>query len=249
LSNLPADLQPGFLRATAALAMLSYLANLGTAMLTVRLARTEGGLDREGAIIAGCLAWVLCWYTQITAIDTVALMAITGALCLIRWPAAFAGLMLVSIGLNEKIALTLAIWLGLRMVFRAEDRLLLWRQAAAAFAAVALYGLMVALVHRAGNSYQLQPASFPVTISENLMAYADRRGLLLNVLPAAVLSVIALCGRPAKGSLFARIDILVIPAMLGVALVLTHLFQAGRLAMHAAPLFVVPAVLALRSRD
>jgi hypothetical protein len=247
LSNLPPGLTPAFLRATAALSALSFVGMLGTFMLTARLAETEGGLDRGHAIVAGCLAWALCWYTQITAIDAVALLAITAGLCLIHRPIGFVALMLVSVGLNEKIALTLAIWLVLRCLFSAADRAMLWRPALAACAAVGTYGVMVLLLRRGGNEYQLQPSSFPVTIGENLLAYAHARGVLLNVLPTVVLAVIAALGQRPRGGLFARVDILVIPAMLMVALVLTHLFQAGRLVMHAAPLFVVPAVLALKA--
>lgn len=249
LSNLPSDLSPGFLRATAALSALSYFGMLGTALLTGWLAQTEGGLDRAQAIVAGALVWLLCWYTQVTAIDPLALLAITAALCLIRRPAPFAVLMLVSVGVNEKIALTLAIWLGLRCLLSTTDRQMLWRPALAAFAAMAVYGCVVAVVHRGGNEYQLQPTSFPVTIAENLRAYLNPRGVLLNILPTLVLAVIAALGRRPTGSLFRSTDLLVIPAMLVVALVLTHLFQAGRLVMHAAPLFVIPAVQALLPRQ
>jgi len=248
LSNIPGDLPSGFLRATAALSALSYLGTLGTALLTVRLAQREAGLDLPASLLAGALAWLLCWQTQITAIDPVALMAITGGLCLLRRPLWFSALMLLSIGLNEKIALTLAIWLALRCLASTEDRRMLWRPALAACLAVLGYGLLVLLLRRGGNEYQMQPASFPITIAENLRAYLSTRGLLLNVLPTAMLAVIGWLGYRPRPGLFARIDMLVIPAMMAVALVLTHLFQAGRLVMHAAPIFVVPAVLALTHR-
>jgi hypothetical protein len=52
----------------------------------------------------------------------------------------------------------------------------------------------------------------------------------------------------APRGLFRRSDVLVIPALAAVALVLTHLFQAGRIVMHAAPLYVVPAVAAMQAR-
>ncbi len=248
LTNIPAALSQPVVHATAALAALSYIATLGTALLAAWLARVEAGLDQGHVILAGALAWALCWHAQITAIDSVALMAITAALCLIRRPAALTVLLVVSIGVNEKIALTLAIWLCLRCLASRSDRSLLWRQALTSVVCVALYAVMVALLHRGGNSYQLQPSSFPITITENLHAYASSRGLLLNILPTLILAAIALLGRP--HGLFARVDILVIPAMLVVALVLTHLFQAGRLVMHAAPLFVVPAAAAIyRLRD
>jgi hypothetical protein len=42
------------------------------------------------------------------------------------------------------------------------------------------------------------------------------------------------------------VDGLVILGLVAVALRFTLLFQAGRIAMHAAPLFVIPAILRLR---
>lgn len=86
LTNLPASITAEALRATAAITLLSYVAGIVTALLTYRLGRTEGGLDRGHAMAAGALAWALVWYTQVTAIDTLALLAITAALCTLRNP-------------------------------------------------------------------------------------------------------------------------------------------------------------------
>ena len=248
LSNIPADIPEATRRATAALAALSHLAQCATCLLAIPMLRRECGLDRAHAIAAAALLWVLVWYTQITAIDAVALLLITAALRVIRKPWAFAVTLTFSVGINEKIALLLALWLVLRCATDANDRTTLWRQAGIACTAVLLYLLTVKLVNHPGNEYQLRPDSFPLTIAENLQAYLGARGLLLNVLPALVLTAIALAGRHRPNTLFARIDILMIPAMLLVALVLTHLFQAGRLAMHAAPLFIGPALAALQER-
>jgi hypothetical protein len=45
--------------------------------------------------------------------------------------------------------------------------------------------------------------------------------------------------------MFRPVDLLTIPGMMGVALIFTQQFQAGRLLMHAAPLFVLPFVAGL----
>jgi hypothetical protein len=249
LTNLPDGMAPEMAKATAALAMMSYLAGIATALLTFRLARREAELDRGHAIAAGALAWVLGWYTQITAIDSLALLGITLALCVIRRPVAFAAVVLVSVGVNEKIALVLALWLVTRWVLDSVHRWRFGRQALAAIGAVAVYGAAVAVLRMPGNEYQQQPGTFLVTVLENLAAYASARGMLLNVLPIVVLLALAAFSaiRPRSTTLFGRADILVIPALAVVALVLTHLFQAGRIVMHAAPLFVVPAVAAFQA--
>lgn len=245
LTNLPPGMPAEIIRATAAITLLSYLASVATALLTYRLGRIEGGLDRGHAMAAGALAWVLGWYTQVTAIDSLALLFITASLCVIRTPWAFGAVLLASVGTNEKIALVLAFWLTVRGVLDAAFRQKFTRQIAIAVGAVALYALLVAVLKLPGNEYQLRPGGFVDTIAENLAAYASGRGLLLNVLPIAVLTVLAICARPT--GLFRRMDILLIPALMVVALILTHLFQAGRIVMHAAPFFVVPALGALQS--
>jgi len=51
--------------------------------------------------------------------------------------------------------------------------------------------------------------------------------------------------RPLPACLFRPIDLLVIPGLVMVALVMTQFFQTGRIVMHAAPLYVVPAAAAL----
>jgi hypothetical protein len=244
LTNIADGTQVATLKAMAALAMMSYLASIATSLLTYRLARTEGGLDRGHAMVAAALGWTLTWYTQVTAIDSLALMMITAALCTIRRPWLFAAVLLVSVGVNEKIGLVLAIWLVIRCVLIATDRRAFRWQALAAIGSVALYLAEVAALALPGNAYQLQPGGYLGTVRENLVAYGSARGLLLNVLPIVVLLAVAgfAAVRPRAAGLFSRADILVIPALAIVALVLTHLFQAGRIVMHAAPLFVVPAV-------
>jgi hypothetical protein len=244
VTNLPAGLTTEYVRATGALAALSYCAMVGGAALAYRLARRLW--DRVAGLIAAALFVLFCWSTQITAIDTLALMAIMAAVALIGRPVAFAGLLLVSVAVNEKIALVLAVWLVLRVLVSASDRRWLAPYCAAAVLAVLLYVLAVALLHYPGNEYQLRPVGFAATLRDNIAVYGSARGLLLNVLPAMILAVVAVAAhRQPSGRLFRRADILVIPAMLGVAVVLTQFFQAGRIAMHAAPIFVVPAAVAL----
>lgn len=44
--------------------------------------------------------------------------------------------------------------------------------------------------------------------------------------------------------MFRLVDLLVIPCLVVAALVLTQFFQTGRIVVHVAPLFVVPASVA-----
>lgn len=249
LTNLPADLSPAYLRATAALSALALVAWIAGAILVYAVAVGRCGLSRRDGILAGMLMFALGLHGQIAAIDPLTFAFVALGVALVDRRAWFCGFVLISIIANEKVALVLAIWLTIRCVLDREDRRAFGVQCLAALLAVASYFVLLKLVQIPGNSYQLDPADYPVTLRENLGAYLSGRGVLLNVVPVAILAGLAVfghtCNRRSIGRLFRPADILVIPALLGVALLLTHLFQAGRIVMHAAPLFVVPAVAAL----
>ena len=242
LTNTPAALTGPYLQATAALSMVAFLAWVAAAMLGYAAA-VRAGLSRAEAAMAGALVFVLMPYVQITAIDPLAVALIAAGVCLVdrRWP--FAALLAVSVITNEKVALVLGCWLVTRCALSREDRAALGWQALASVLAIGCYLAMVMLVSLPGNTYQVEPGHYPATLRDNVAAYATARGLLLNVLPIVVLAGMAVLGRPT--GVFRRRDALVIPALAAVALVLTQYFQAGRIVMHAAPLFAPPAAKAL----
>jgi hypothetical protein len=249
LTNMPAGLSAAYLHATAALSALALVSWIAGAMLIYATAVTKCALSRRDAMLAGTLMFALGLFGQIVSIDPLSFALVALGIALVDRKWAFGIFVLMSIVANEKIVLVLAIWLTVRCVLSRQDRAAFGTQCVSALIAVAAYVLLVKLVPMPGNSYQTDPSAFAVTLRENVAAYFSARGLLLNVLPTVVLTALAAFGHAfaqhSPRRLFRPADILVIPALLGVALVLTHLFQAGRIVMHAAPLFVVPAVAAL----
>jgi hypothetical protein len=245
LSDLPGSVSLPYIRATAALAALAYVSALGSAFTVSRLAR-RGGLTVEQAVLAGGLLFVLCWHSQIYGIDPFAILLVALLLSLLLRPVAFAALMLVSIVADEKVCMVFTIWLSLRCLLLGERELRLpW---IASLGALAAYLVMVALVRVPGNAYQLQPTSYLTTIAMNLRASLSGRGLVLNVLPTALLAAVAVAGWPAAGrgqGMARRADILLIPALVLLALTVTQYFQIGRIVMHAAPIFVIPAAASI----
>lgn len=250
LTNIPAALSPGWIRATAALSALSFVSIVGTVAAIAVLAAREYGLTLRDGLLAGLVLLLLILFTQITAIDPLAVFVISLALLLLDRKRAFAILVLVSAGINEKIALVLAIWLTIRWVLVPSDRARFGLPWISSLAAVGLYLAIVLELRFPGHEYQLQPSGFKDTIIANLQAYLSVRGVLLNALPAVVLAAIGALGHLGRdprrtGGTFRAIDLLTIPCMMLMALVFTQQFQAGRLVMHAAPLFVLPFVAAL----
>jgi hypothetical protein len=113
-----------------------------------------------------------------------------------------------------------------------------------------LYAAALLILRLPGNTYQIEPGGYLSTMLSNLRASVSARGLLLNALPVFVLFTIGALGWryggcPRLSGLFRPVDLVVIPALVLVALVMTQFFQTGRIVMHAAPLFVVPAAAAL----
>jgi hypothetical protein len=252
LTNTPAGESALWLRATLALDLLNYLALVAAAMLTARTASRRCGLSRPEAILAGATVFALGWFVQLDGIDGVAMLLISAGLALVENPIAFTALMLVAVGMDEKVPLVLALWLGARVVLVGRDRGWLIRPFAAAAGAVIVYFAMVAILHLPGNEYQTDPSGFIGTVRRNLSATLSARGAILNILPVAVLTGLAIYGHahhaPVATPLFRAVDGLVIAGLCGVALMFTQFYQAGRIVMHAAPLFAIPAVAALRNR-
>jgi hypothetical protein len=168
LSELPASIPVAYLKATAAIALLSWLAMVLAGFAIFQVATRQCGLGKRDGLLAAALLFLLCWH-------------------------------------------------------------------------------MLRLVHLPGNDYQVQPHDYTPTIFANLAASISGRGLLLDVLPSLLVAGVAIAGWPVMqaglpGRLFRRTDALVIPALILVALAVTKSFDIGRVVMHAAPLYVVPAV-------
>jgi hypothetical protein len=243
-SRLPASMPTDYVRATAALAALAYTAAIGAGFVAARFGRRLG-LPPAAAAGAGVLLFVLCWFAQIYGIDPLAILGVAVLVSVLRKRRWFVAGVLGSIVVNEKICMVLVLWLAIRWVLCPADRAALGVPLLGSLGALAAYLAMVLLVHVPGHSYQLRPAGYLATIASNLAVQGTARGVVLNLVPILVLAGVAVAGWPA-GTVgpFRRVDILVIPALVLLALTVTHKFQIGRLVMHAAPLFVLPAAAA-----
>jgi hypothetical protein len=246
VSRLNPGVPANYLRATAAFAALAYTSTVSAAFVAARLARRLD-VAPAAAAGAGALLFVLCWFAEIYSIDPLAILGVAALVSVLHHRRFFVPGVLVSIVVNEKICMVLVLWLGIRWVLYADDRASLGAPLLASMSALAAYLAMVLLVHVPGNSYQLRPSAYLGTIAANLAAQASARGVVLNLVPTLVLAGVSVAGWPA-GSVgpFRPGDIVVIPALVLLGLTVTHQFQIGRLVMHAAPLFVVPAAAAGR---
>ena len=247
LSELPAHVSVAYLKATAAIALLSWLGMVLGGFAVFRVATRQCGLGPRDGLLAAALLFLLCWHSQAYGIDPFAIMLVAVAVAVLRRPGAFAGVAIGSVIADEKVCLVLFLWLSVRVVLHAPDRRELRVQWAATVVALVLYVLMLRLIHLPGNAYQLQPQGYMHTMLGNLAASVSGRGVVLDVVPTLLLAGVAVAGWPAMraglaGGLFRRSDALVVPALVLVALAVTDSFDVGRVVMHAAPLFVIPVV-------
>jgi hypothetical protein len=245
LTNMPADIALPYLQATAAIAALSFLCTIVAGLLGYRIARDKAGFGRAEAVMAAALLFLACGYSQFFGIDPVSIMLVAACVALLHRPRAFAGLVVASVLFNEKVAIVLALWLTIRWLLVPADRRAIWRQCAAALGAVLLYGLILAAIRMPGHEYQLRPLGYGATFLDNLGVLLSGRGVVLDIVPVIMLALSVAAGWRRGGSrlaggMFRRTDMLVIPGLVLVALVLTQMFQVGRIVMHAAPLFAVP---------
>jgi hypothetical protein len=191
LTNAPADASPLWLRASLAINVVNYLAMIAAAVITAKVAiRRCGASPSEGAL-AGTLLFALAWFTQVVALDGLALLFIAAAVALVERPLAFLALLVISIAVNEKVALVVTLWLAARVVLVPADRSRLWRPCVFAGGALALYFLVIAVLHIPGNEYQLDPGRSVATLAFNLRAYLTGRGVVLNLLPIGLLTGLA----------------------------------------------------------
>jgi hypothetical protein len=250
LTNLPAELTPTYLKATAALAAVSYLAILAGAVIAYRLVVVRFARPpMEGLFAAAVL--VLCeFYAAFYGIDPLAFLLVVCALYAIDRIWLFAAIMAASVLFNEKVLILFALWFSVRFVFSAAERRFFGKRLIVVAGAVAAYVAMLAILRLEGHSEQLDANAYAPTLLQNVVATVTTpRGFLLNVLPCVLLagavwwSWRTLDRR--RCELFAPADLLVVPALIVITLVLTQYYQVGRIVMHAAPLFVVPVARAL----
>lgn len=249
LTNLPASLDPNYLQATAALAAVSYLAMVAGAMMAYRLVVDRFARPPLEGLFAAAFILVCQSYAAFFGIDPLAFLLIVCSLYAIDRIWLFAVIMAAAILFNEKVLIIFAIWVSLRFVFSTE-RTFFRPRLIVVGAAVAAYVAMLAIVRLEGHSEQLDANAYIPSLLQNIVATVTTpRGLILNILPCVLLAGVVWwswlqLGRRHDG-IYARLDLLVIPALIVVTLVLTQFYQVGRIVMHAAPLFAVPVSLGL----
>jgi hypothetical protein len=253
------------LRATQAMALVSWLALLGLCAAVYRATRGLGAAPLT-ALAAALAAWILAEGTNLLAMDTVALCLVAGLSLSLRRPGLFVPLVLVSAGFNEKIPLMFSALLLARFIAHrlAGDARLprpafgLWPQALAALAAVALYAAARLAFPVGGGEHQTDPAAFAAGVLHTAARTFSAKGLILNLLPG--LCVLALwatarkfqsapgAGRAGQ-ALFHPADLAALALLAALAFAARIEFGVGRVLLYTFPLYLPAAFAALQQRS
>jgi hypothetical protein len=237
-----ANLAPSYLRATEALAAVSYLSLLATGVVIYLTCRRRLGATQKASVIAGLLSLALSMFVAQVGIDPLGLLMVSALLFVIDRPVPFAVLLLLSVGIYEKIVLLLAIVVFVRFVFGRHQRLL--PQLIVCAIGVATYLLLRLLVHVPGYENQLTPSTYVDSFFRMLSLFFSLKGLVTNLVPTAVIAFLACLGYWTLGRLqivssaAQKADVLVFLVMALIGMAIDVEFTLGRLVVFAYPLYL-----------
>ncbi len=234
---------PTYLRATEALAMVSYLSIVLTALFIYAIARRRCHASAPSAIIVALVSFFLSSFTQVTGVDPIAILTISALIYWLDNAAVFVPLVLLSAGINEKIPIIFATVLMFRWiaVIREHRKFSLLRQLMAACLAVAVYFAVVFALRMPGNANQTNPSLFLSQLSASLTDTASLKGFVLNGLPILLLLILMFLARRAKTDhVFQVTDLSAFFVLLILAFIADAGYNVGRIVMYAFPFYLPP---------
>lgn len=244
------DVDMAYLRATQALAFVSWMSLALLAVVIHRTARDRMRASPSAAIAAAFATVIFSRYAAVGGVDPLAMLLIATAAYAFERPAAFAGVAVLSAAFNEKVWIVLTLLVAARALdtrslrpYRAH--------AIACLVAIGCYAGAKLYLQIPGNEHQTAPASYLSNARAALQLTFSTKGVLQNVFPVAlVLGAFAWASRVLRGSarpFFTAWDIFVPVALTGLGIAINVTYTLGRLVMHVLPL-ILPALAAALDR-
>lgn len=238
---------PDYLRATQALAFVSWIALAALGVVVYRAARDKLGASRPSSAAAMLAALVFARYTSVAGVDPLALLLIAAAFYWFDRPVLFAAIVVLSVGFNEKVWIIATLLVGARVLHARSLRPYLIH-AVACLAAILLYAGTVKHFAAATARPSLgRPflTDAPITLRMTLSA----KGVSQNVFPVAI--VLVACAwsarrlRGYRGPCWSPLDALVPIGLAAIGVAMNVEYTVGRLVFHSMPLILPPLALAL----
>jgi hypothetical protein len=246
-SNLPV-IDISYLRATEALAAVSWLSLLATAGVIFLICQKKLGASTKASLIVALLSLFFARFLELTGVDPIALLIISLLLFLIDRPLLFSVLLLFSVGFNEKIPLLFVMIFGLRLIL-GRDRSIL-PQAGVSAVAVAGYFAIRLIVAAPGFEYLLPASTYWDSFVSMLPNLFSLKGAVTNVLPTVLIGLLALLAFRTVSrlhldtALFHKSDVLVLVGMFLLEMLINppgaHSgdWSVGRIVMYTYPLYL-----------
>jgi len=240
-SNL-ANIDPHYLRATEALAAVSYLSLLASAGVIFLICQKKLGATTKSSLVVALLSVFFSAFISQVGVDPIAIFVISLLLYLIDRPWLFSALLLLSVGINEKIVFLFAIIFALRLIFE-RDRTTVVRFGVAAVAAVGYFAIRL-VVNAPGWESQMAPSSYLPTFVSMIPYMFSFKGLVTNLMPTLVIAALALLDLHTVNRLhidspvWRRSDSLVFVVVLMMGMAINIQYTVGRLVMFTYPLYL-----------
>lgn len=244
-SNLEAPDEP-YLRATAALSMVSYVSILLTVLAVYCIARRRMNCSPGASLLAALLSFGLFQFVGTGGVDPIALLVVGLLVYFLDRPIIFAPLIIASAAINEKIVIIfMVVFAGrvLAWLVRRRAAFQYWPQTLSTGAAVVAYASMRHLLRLPGNEAETDPSTWFSGAVSTLASSLSLKGVIQNGIPLVVMAILLLVAyatwrrrRHIPG--FSPLDLAVAPALLFIGFIINAQFTVGRLVIHSFPLYL-----------
>lgn len=235
-----------YLRATAALDMVSYLSVLLTVLVIYGIARRRLKCSLGASLLAALFSFGLFQFLGITGVDPLAVLVISLLVYFIDRPAVFATLIIVSAAMNEKVAIIFAVVFAARFVawlLRRRVPFQYWTQTLSTGIAALAYVMMRLTLRLPGYENQTNPGTWLAGAASTLAASLSLKGFIENGIPLIIVAILMLVAfamwrRRASIWHFSPLDLAVAPALLVIGFAINMQVTVGHLVMHSFPLYL-----------
>jgi len=236
-----------YLRAVAALAMVSYISLLVTCALIYSITTKKFGGSASSGLIAS-LAAMLLLQSGAGGVDSIGITLVCLLIFYSRSPVIFGILVLISIGFNEKISLVLSILMVSRYLL-ARDRQII-PYAILSGVAFTAYLSIRSILDLPGQEIQMEVSGFLVNAWNNALSILSLKRIAVDLLPVGTLGLLYfLAAKEYRSNVtkyseyFSITDISALLGIFIVSLAVNQRMGIGRVAMYCAPFYLPLAAI------
>jgi hypothetical protein len=238
-----------YLRAVEALSMVSYLSILLLSFVIYKITKERFGADELTSILSLFITLLLIRHTGIYSADAIALLLIAIIVYYLDNKLVFSILILLSIILNEKIAIIFTALMFSRWIFK-QQKLNLY--VIVPLIALIIYFSIRFLFPFHGNESHLLPHTYFSSFITNLAHTFSLKGLVLNIIPT-ILCILMFVFAYFKSKeskniniiYFTKVDFMPILVLLLISHLINVDYNIGRIVLHCFPLYLPLAIIYL----